>query len=422
MREKFRKSVPAVFLLVLLLLAGGARPVRAASNEETAFKYFTQTMRLPASAACGIMANIERESGFIADINGLGGAYGICQWVGIRQTRLKDYCGSKGLSYRTINGQLHYLEYELKTWFPGVLTYMKGVSNTASGAYNAGYYWCKNFEMPGDLEATSANRGTLAKNTYWPKYGTTVVHVQARNIRNGIRVETQNAGKYGFNVYRYDSSSKSYKKLGKAAAGKTTFVDTTCTKVGKKYYYYVVPLDKSGKEGSPSMKASRVRHGSINHTSCSISLAKSSVLYTGKRRCTKVTVTYGGKKLTKGTDYKLSWANNLHAGTAKVKVTGIGNYFGERTLTYKIRRRAQVITANSHKVTYVKNKEYKLKASADGGGELTFTSSAPKVIEVKDNRLYIRGKGTAYIKITAARTKDYKKAEKTVRIRVVAED
>ncbi len=59
-------------------------------------------------------------------------------------------------------------------------------------------------------------------------------------------------------------------------------------------------------------------------------------LYTGKAIRPFVTVTYGGKELTKGTDYTVSYQNNKTVGKAKVTVTGKGNYKGTKSAAFKI--------------------------------------------------------------------------------------
>ena len=417
-RRAGKYTVLIAAALLLIILSAGTTP--AETNEQTAFRYFTETMELPPAAACGIMANIYLESGFVPDITGYGGAYGICQWMGVRTSRLQSYCSSNGLDYRSMKGQLSFLNYELQIWFPSVLSYMRQVPNTADGAYKAGYHWCYYFEIPGNREATSATRGNSARSVFWPKYSAKMLQISVKNARYGLKVLTKNAGDYGFRVYRSDSASGTFKKIGTAAAGKAEYLDKTA-EVGRTYYYYVVPLNKKGKAGTASGKASLMRRGSVRNKACDISLAKSSVLYTGKKRYSKVTVIWGGKKLVKNTDYKLTWKNNLHAGTATVRITGIGNYYGWKELTYKIRKRAQVITAHWHKVKFVRNKVYNLKVSTDGGGALTFTSSAPKVVRVVNNKLVIKGTGIAWITIRAGATGDYKKAEKKIRLRVVEE-
>ena len=114
------------------------------------------------------MSNIQYESGFQPGITGMGGAYGICQWTGVRQTRLRNWCSSHGLSYSSMQGQLRFLQYELKTYYPSVYRYMYSVTNNASGAYNAGYYWCYYFERPANTYSTAVYRGQKARSQYWP--------------------------------------------------------------------------------------------------------------------------------------------------------------------------------------------------------------------------------------------------------------
>ena len=48
------------------------------------------------------------------------------------------------------------------------------------------------------------------------------------------------------------------------------------------------------------------------------------------------TVTLGGKTLSSGTDYTLSYSNNTNVGTATVTVTGKGNYTGTKTANFDI--------------------------------------------------------------------------------------
>jgi len=49
-----------------------------------------------------------------------------------------------------------------------------------------------------------------------------------------------------------------------------------------------------------------------------------------------ITVTLNGKTLTSGTDYELSYSNNINVGSATVTVTGKGNYTGTKTATFKV--------------------------------------------------------------------------------------
>lgn len=58
--------------------------------------------------------------------------------------------------------------------------------------------------------------------------------------------------------------------------------------------------------------------------------------YTGEEITPDVSVKSGGSTLVKGTDYELTYENNINVGTATVIVTFKGNYSGERTVNFNI--------------------------------------------------------------------------------------
>lgn len=142
------------------------------SNESIIFKYLTEDMGLNIAAACGILANIQAESGFNPNLYGdSGSSYGICQWHNDRFTALKNYTAE----WNTLQGQLEYLHYELKTTYPSLWNNLKSASNDANGAYQTAYDWCIIFEKPANMYTLAVSRGNLAKNTYWPKYSGTII-------------------------------------------------------------------------------------------------------------------------------------------------------------------------------------------------------------------------------------------------------
>lgn len=61
--------------------------------------------------------------------------------------------------------------------------------------------------------------------------------------------------------------------------------------------------------------------------------------YTGSAVKPKVTVTYNGITLTEGTDYNLSYSNNINIGTGKVTVNGIGKYSGSKNEDFSISKK-----------------------------------------------------------------------------------
>lgn len=68
----------------------------------------------------------------------------------------------------------------------------------------------------------------------------------------------------------------------------------------------------------------------------SVKLSASTYTYDGGKKTPQETVTYAGKKLEKGTDYTVSYTNNIQIGTASVKITGEGNYTGSISANFKI--------------------------------------------------------------------------------------
>ena len=124
------------------------------------------------AAICGILANIESESGFSTTALGDGGtSYGICQWHEGRWDSLKDYCSENNLDSDSLEGQAQYLVSELKNSYPDVYETLQNVPNTAEGAYQAAYKWTTDFEIPEDKYSEGENRGDNAQTTYWEKYG-----------------------------------------------------------------------------------------------------------------------------------------------------------------------------------------------------------------------------------------------------------
>ena len=68
-------------------------------------------------------------------------------------------------------------------------------------------------------------------------------------------------------------------------------------------------------------------------------------VYTGQPLEPDVTVTWQGTALTVGTDYSLTYSNNMEIGQAAVTVTGMGNYYGSKTVYFKINPKGVKITS-----------------------------------------------------------------------------
>lgn len=148
-------------------------PVTSSANEEKVYKYLVSTLKLSKAAALGIMANIEAESdfdpGLIEAGNSIG--FGLLQWSFDRRTAIEKYLDKNGFADDSIEGQLKYMMVELnQSYYKHILTKLQSVPNTADGAYEAAYYFCKYYEVPADTEGQSISRGSWARDRYWPMY------------------------------------------------------------------------------------------------------------------------------------------------------------------------------------------------------------------------------------------------------------
>ncbi len=166
----------ALVIVTLLTIVPLSATASTDSNKTKVYSFLTREIGFNSAAACGIMANIERESNFkpnivARDSNGLYSG-GLCMWNGSRFTNLKNYCNKNGYDYLSIEGQMHYLQYELQTsGYKHIYNYLMNVSNSSSGAYNAAYYWCYYFEIPANKAVKAKQRGNIAISSYWPVYG-----------------------------------------------------------------------------------------------------------------------------------------------------------------------------------------------------------------------------------------------------------
>ncbi len=79
--------------------------------------------------------------------------------------------------------------------------------------------------------------------------------------------------------------------------------------------------------------------------------------YTGNSISALPVITYNGATLTKGTDYTLTYSNNVNVGTGTVTIKGQGNFKGTTSKTFSISARAMTDTsvANVSSQTYTGN-------------------------------------------------------------------
>lgn len=246
----------AITLVIFATIIPLSASASTEDNKNEIFRILTTKLDLNPAAACGIMANIERESSFdptvvIIDSNGLPSG-GLCQWNGGRFSNLKSFCSKNGYSYLSIEGQLAYLKNEISSsYYSHIYDYLKNCSNTASGAYSAAYYWCYYFEVPSNRETKAAQRGSIAQSTYWPDFGIEDFKAPqlsfsnkktTYDIDNAIDFKWSDGGDDVSNYYLYVAPEKSSGKYNWSKAkitklGSNTKVKTVAAQTLKKGNY-----------------------------------------------------------------------------------------------------------------------------------------------------------------------------------------
>ena len=210
---------------------------------------------------------------------------------------------------------------------------------------------------------------------------------EAENNLIGVDFQINDADKSGTRVATinwYDASGMGYAKPAVFGTAKLVAADTSKTDIS-------------------TAKISKIQNYS----------------YTGKEIKPELTVEASGKKLAEGTDYTLSYKDNINSGNATVTITGCGDYTGEISRQFKIAKAKQKITVK--KASYKKttsDKSFKL-TGINGYGQLSYKSSQAKVATVnKSGKVKIKGAGTAKITITASGDKNHKKAQTVITVKV----
>lgn len=143
------------------------------SNEAIVYAFLRNEVGCTSGGACGAMANIYWESSFRSSEseNVAGEGFGICQWSFERKPQMEAFCIARGFDINSLEGQLYYMKYELQEDFPELNMLLCSSEDSADGAFDAGYWWCYEFEHPADRNNTAAERGMFARDVVWKVYG-----------------------------------------------------------------------------------------------------------------------------------------------------------------------------------------------------------------------------------------------------------
>lgn len=125
----------------------------------------------------------------------------------------------------------------------------------------------------------------------------------------------------------------------------------------------------------------------------------SSYTYTGYAVSPDIVVMMNGRVLNRGTDYLVTYSNNVNVGTASMTVTGIGSYSGTKTITYAIEAKniENCLTTTVDNYRYTGNTYTPSVTITDSSTGKTLTAGTDYTITYSNNT----NPGTATITVTA---------------------
>ncbi|MEE1517753.1 MAG: C1 family peptidase, partial [Lachnospiraceae bacterium] len=132
----------------------------------------------------------------------------------------------------------------------------------------------------------------------------------------------------------YKATSPNSTANGVAIAGATnSSYQVDVEQAGSYYYYCVCTGEYNGTKTATSNVVTVTTLNSIMDATVS---SIGNQTYIGSAITPTVTVKDGSKTLVNGTDYTVSYSNNVNVGTATVTITGKGNYTGTKSVTFAI--------------------------------------------------------------------------------------
>lgn len=153
--------------------------------------------------------------------------------------------------------------------------------------------------------------------------------------------------------------------------------------------------------------------------------------YTGSPRKQKLDVWTYDDNLTEGTDYQLTYENNVDVGRATVIITGIGKYYGSVKKTFKIIPKRTSLTSVKKAKKAMKVK-WKKQAVQTTGYEIQYSRNSwfypAKKVKIKSNKITrktikkLKSKKQYYVQVRTYTDLDgktyYSKWSKTMKVKV----
>lgn len=174
-----------------------------------------------------------------------------------------------------------------------------------------------------------------------------------------------------------------------------------------------------GNYSGVSLQAFTIKRQSLTPGNVSIN-AIPDTTYTGSAKKPSITIKRGTATVS-SSNYTLKYTNNVNAGTATVTATGVRNYTGSISKTFKINKATPKVTTTY--TTYSKDSNdapFSLNGKSTSGAKVTYKSNDTTIATVStDGKVTLTGKsGTVTISVTCPSTANYNSGGKTVTVNV----
>lgn len=216
-------------------LLGDNDPVNDCANMKTCYYWLRENTSFNRAVICGILANLQTECDFQSDLKD-GKAYGLIQWTmedkDGRYQGLLTYCKNNNLDYRTIEGQLAYMMYEIinkkeGNGYGGISDFygtLKSVDNCELGSVYAAYLFARCYERC--YINYYLKRQNLAR-LYWEYFTASRYVTQVTKTQSGIEFPAEiGTG----DIYKFSGKVTFNYPITRIKAGVAVYEDYAATK------------------------------------------------------------------------------------------------------------------------------------------------------------------------------------------------